>query len=563
MINGKNTNKTALGYDQSLMNGEYKEVQFVEDTPDANVYTALDPLEEPYLITEIFSKSVSTRGPNNTVIPTPQRDTAWANKLKEKTEMVEVFSRLRHPSLEYVVQKFSQNETLYVATQFDNTRTVDRQMADNAYFYQPSEIETVADTLIDLLNYLHAFGVYGVEILPETLLLSDQNASAKVLLRRYIDGTVDLTLGDETSGEDDCRALAATLYQLITRNTHSYPYVPLSGSDTNYSEPLLQGIDRNLSNEKNVGFVSGTEWKSFAQSQSVKTALNDNVAKQVRVLTQRPVFTGSLAAIMSLGVLGYIFQDRLISIWFEQTAKPELQSSVIDKKTVEVTGISEDMLELFRPLDDLAIGGDEVQSTGNTSGNGVTLTLPLEAVVTKNSSGNGQLVLKTTSDAIAFKKANPWFEDGVLLKAVNGRRVSGVVNLHALVLAELDRPDAQSIITLTVHDAVLPLERDVALVPEAKITEKFGPIMLEQIAMFPDWILVVSKIDAGFSSSLRVGDVLVNAGTSQNTLARITDFSQRLLQLEREGKTEIGLSITRQTDRFAFVTLPIHLLLSK
>lgn len=563
MTNGNNTSKMALGREQTLMNGEYTDVQFVEETPDANVYTALDPLEEPYLITEVFSKSVSIRGPNNTVIPTPQQETVWARKLEEKTAMVEVFSRLRHPSLEYVVQKFSQNETLYVATQLDNTRTVDRQMADNAYYYQPSEIETVADTLIDLLNYLHAFGVYGVEILPETLLLSDQNASGKVLLRRYIDGTVDATLGDETSSEDDCRALAATLYQLITRKTHSYPYVPLAGSDTNYSEPLLQGIDRNLSNEKNVGFVTGTEWKSFAQSQSVKSALNDNVAKQVRVLTQRPIFTGALAAIMSLGVLGYIFQDTLTSSWFEQTEKPAFKTIVNDTTKTEKAEISEDMLDLFRPLDDPAPSKNESQSAGETSDSRVSLKLPLEAVLSKNSSGIDQLVLTTTTDAVAFKKVNPWFENGVLLKAINGRRVSGVINLRALVLAELETPDAPSIITLTVHDAVLPLERDVALVPDATISEKFGPITVVQQAMFPDWILAVSKIEAGFSSSLRVGDVLVNAGTSQNTLARISDLSQRLLQLEKDGQTEIGLSISRETDRFAFVTLPISLLLSE
>lgn len=482
-------------FPESLVD-EYSGLAPVRQTSTACVYRARDGLNAPVLITEAFETALCQRDLSGGVSARPDCAQAWAERLDIYHKRISAWSRLVHPALCGIDQVFRTNGTLYTVTREVEGQSLDRLLPDVTAILEPHQIKVAAESLIDLLDHLHAFGIFGLGIEPKSLLLDDQEATLFLSLQPYLEGSIAAPADASSSVASDGGTLAHTLHCLLTGAAPEHPYKPLHGRlGKDVPAPLISTLDVLLGPEGPQTDFSARNWKS---------QISKTPGKRTSLRRWRP-----LAAAVALLILGF-------AAWL---------------------GIS----VLIGPA---SISGSPSQNYAIPDAGPWQLDLPLEIV--QSGSAEGSFVLKLTSGSAEFMALNPWVQDGLTVTRVNDAPVISTVDLRALAVSSAASPEAAELTSLTVQDPNLPLQNTVAVVPHVWRQKTYGAIQLREQAAIQGWQLSVMRVDAGVTLPLKVGDVLVRDQVADLDLNRFTDFERLLHHLERMTNPSLTLMIRRQ-----------------
>ena len=142
-----------------------------------------------------------------------------------------------------------------------------------------------------------------------------------------------------------------------------------------------------------------------------------------------------------------------------------------------------------------------------------------------------------------FKKQNPWFVEGQVLRAIDGEAVATDLDFEQQVSQALAHDHSNGIVTLTVHDAVLPLEREVALVIEANGVSQFGKVKMRQSFNTQGWALQVLEIAPDLNTALNVGDTVISVGANVTTIGRLSSFQTYILKQRNAGENTLKINV--------------------
>ena len=468
------------------MGGEYCISECLGSTKDACEYWALDPLEDKHRISELSLQASS-----------------------DNVMLLERLSRLNHPCLSGIVQKFTQDDRLCFSTFALNARALDKLWASNQTHYQSHEVISIAQNLIDLLGYFHSFGIFGVKMAPNAIEITSQ-AQPYLLLRKFIDGSIPFDLRGEADALDDCQQLAITLHALITGKQSNKHWHSLVGRFDDYPASLLAGIDAVLQ-PNTAKPKSAIEWRLACASPAPQSHL------------KKLWLVGGITAVLIIGTGVYLLLASNSSTEPDAGASEQI---VIPAPILPPTPSVDWSFDLPFAIQDVSTDAE-----------------PAKFVMTQR------------SDIAALKKTNPWFVDGEILRAINGQNLDETATLHENIsnaLTQSTKPD----ITLTVHDAILPLERQVALslVPKGRV--RLGETTFEQRQVGSNWVLnVVETNDA--NSRLLPNDRLLNSGGNPLLVAGIFAFHQHIHSLKQNGQTTFNLTVLQANGGTRAITVPV------
>jgi hypothetical protein len=475
---------------QTLMGGEYAALKLFETAPSGATYRARDPLGDAHLILELVKPSIVFRDKKGRISALSGKEKLWEFFRDTTAKKIEKLSRLNHPALQCIIQKFEENGTQYVTFADELGAHASRSLSSANGFYDSSEITKVATALIGLLDYIHAFEIYGFKIVPKAIALSDADGMPQVLLRKYIDGTVEFELSDATQARDDCVVLAQTLYELLTGQDVPEPYVALRGRVDGYPDGLLQSVDQMLAGSSDQGFENAGQWNTFIRHQ--------NAAEQP-LLSRIPkvwLWSGAAVLIAGLAVGGLSMMGGSQSVNDEVSTATQL---------------------------DVQAGGTELPAPKPE------ISWRMDLPIRVAQSPDGERLIMSLSDTDAdFKQRNPWFVSGDVLRAVDGVAVQEVADFPRLVSDSLPKSKT-AIVALTVHDAVLPLEREVALVFDTVGISVLGRVVIHQPSHPQGWKLEVAEIESGANASLNVGDEILG-------FDNIVNFAEYLWDQKKTGE---------------------------
>jgi len=488
--------KMALAPRTKVLGEEYTVTNHVEVTKMAHVYRTTDAIDETFIVTELFDPSIVSRTRDGTITT---KGNEWDKQLEKSISDAEQFSRLSHPALEGIMQQSAENGSLYVSSADKNANAATSALKADGSSYQPREVQKIAQTLIELQCYLHDFGVYGIKMVPSAILISDATAAPTLMLRKYIDGTVDYRQVDQTGADDDRVELAITLYQLITGAKPSLDYVALSGNHQKYEAKLLQSIDRCLSNAQNKRFNSSGQWLNFI-TRGTKSAKQSISFKHLPA-AQKATILASLGII--IGCLLLFAGNK-----FAQ------QRALAKSLAVEMTAsqVSPDW----------------------------DITFPFEIESSASDNGSSKSIMKRIRDDAAFQSNNPWYSDGTILQAVDGQAPAPDFNFNQVILEQLQSADSSGI-----------------LVPIASASAKFGAFTVIQSASPEGWILVLSKVRQA-DLNLFAGDQIVAIDGDKRPVKNIYALREYLNSRLDSADLQTTLSIKTQNNQSAPVVVPMR-----
>jgi hypothetical protein len=485
---------------QTLMGGAYGALKLFETAPSGSTYRSYDPLGDPHFIVELIKPDIVSRDKKGQISPLPGKEKLWGFFSQAATKKIELLSRLNHPALQCIIQKFEEKGTHYVTFADEPQARALRSFSSANGFYDPSEITNIATTLIGLLDYIHAFGVYGFKIMPEAIALSDTDGMPQVLLRKYIDGSVEFELADATKAGDDCLVLAETLYGLLTGQDVPEPYFALRDQIDGYPDWLLRSIDQMLASSSDQGFANAAQWNAFLQQQNVAAQPLFSRIPKVWLWSGAAVFVAGIA----LGGLTMVGGSQSVDDGVSTVAQLDAQAAD--------SNLSAPKPEISWRMD-----------------------LPISVV----QSPDGERLLMTLSDADAeFERRNPWFVSGDVLRAVDGVTVQNVADFPRLLSDSLETSE-NAIVALIVHDAVLPLEREVALIFDAVGVSQLGRVVMHQTSDLQGWKLQVAEISSGLNTSLNVGDEIMGFDS-------IAGFAEYLWGRQKSGETTATVRVKQR-----------------
>ena len=473
--------KSTVRFPEDLQD-EYSGPNRIGEAPQASTYLAQDGLGEDSLITEFFDPDLCIRDEAGAITARPGYEDAWAQRLADEKASIARLSRLVHPALNGIEQVFHTNGTVYAAC-----RPVDGQASDFHSLLSPAEIQKASEALIDLLAYLHAFGVTGLEILPEHLVFDPQQQSFVLSLRQVLEGTMPVPRFDGSGADEDCLVLAKTLHVLITGQPPSSPHVLLEKRCPGYSDSYLSALDRILSADAGTASVCARDWARGAKRHGARS---------------NALHGWALAALLVAAIAAVL-------IW-------SLPSST----------------DAPAPL---SLPEWQIEGAGPWQ-----VELPLEVV-----SAEGVFVLRATDPSEGFMSINPWVQNGLVVTKINGAAVGGPVNLRDIALISDDAASTEGLVTLTIRDPILPLERTVAVIPYLWREKTYGVVSLREWAAPDGWQLVVTTVSEGAAVPLQPGDVLLREEVADQALLRLADLEQALDTLMQQPHPSLTVLIRR------------------
>ena len=502
----------ALGVIPVALAGDYSDLALIKQTSTAFVYRSRDGLGDSVTITEIFHEALCNRIEGGKVAPQDAEGAAWSAALSGMKQQVSVWSRLVHPALCNIDQVFDTNGTLYIVTRDVEGQSLDRLLPDIGKILEPGKIQAASERLIDLLAYLHAFGVTGLRIVPESLIVEDQEASILLSLQRLLDGTVSLAKDAAAGATEDCRGLAETLHRVVTGRVPGSPYKPLAEGNTQLPSGFLATLDRALAPGALPAGFSARAWNA------------QTLGRRARPATLRPrvpVAAGLLLCVIGGGA------------WL--LANHQTQTTEPDAATQEDTA---------------AKGAGPWQ-----------LELPLQIV--RGEGSDEEFVLRQGAVSAEFAALNPWAEDRLIVTEINGTPVSGAVDLRALALSSDPTVDSVELTSLTIKDPNLPLQQNVAVIPYLWREKSYGSIRLREQVTTDGWNLTVVHIEPGVTLPLEVGDVLGWEQAADLALRRFADLDRLLRRLEATENPSLTVMVRRQDNSRLVVGFAAQRLLEK
>ena len=474
---------------------EYSDLALVRQTAQAFVYRARDGLGDSVTITEIFHDSLCSRVQGGAVAARDTESTAWSAALSGMKQQIGVWSRLVHPALCSIDQVFDVNGTLYIVTRDVDGQPLDRLLPDIDKILEPRQIQASSERLIDLLAYLHAFGVTGLRIIPESLIVEDQEASILLSLQRLLDGSVSLAKNAAAGAAEDCRVLAGTLHRVVTGQLPSLPYKPVAASNVRMPATFLETLDSALKPATLPAGFSARAWSTRALGAP---------AKGPKLRAWVPVAAGLLLCTIGAGA------------WYLATHKPQ---------TTELRAI--------------AHNGEAAKGAGPWQ-----LELPLQIV--RADGADGAFILRQDAVSPEFAALNPWAQDGLVITEMNGAPVTEAVDLRALALSSDPTVDSVELTSLTVKEPDLPLQQNVAVIPYLWREKTYGAVRLREQVTADGWKLTVVNIEPGVKLPLEVGDVLGWEQDADLALRRFTDLDRLLQRLEATANPSLTVMVRRR-----------------
>ena len=472
-----------LGILPENLAGEYFELIQVSSPPQGITYQAKDGLGEDVVITEIFDSALCLRDPHGTVTARPGHEAAWTQHLAETKVAIAQLSRLSHPALDGIDQVIHENGTIYIASAPDRGHALDHGAA-----LSPAEIQHVSETLIDLLGYVHAFGVTDLKIRPDIVSFDDQKTSVSLPLRLFLDGTMPLPDFGGVASNTDCPVLAETLHVLITGQAPSTPPVPLMKRCPDYPKSFLAALDNVLSPPHGMANLSARDWAARSRSRGSRHQKTHH-----RLLLATLVFAVIVGAVT----------------WYGSLKTDPPMPPVIAEQPVPNAGPWQ-------------------------------VELPLK-VIAKGQS----FVLRMTQPSPEFVSINPWVQDGLIVTKIDGDTIEAPADLRDLLVTGRDPADRTEFTSLTISDPDLPLERTVAVVPYLWREKAYGVIGLRELVTPDGWQLVVTTVSDYAAISLRPGDVLLQEEVANQALSRLSDLERVLEGLKHQTHPSLTVLIRR------------------
>ena len=477
--------------------GEYSQLSLARQTSEAFVYRARDGLGDTVTITETFPQTLCQREPDGTVSAKPQQQATWTSFLSDCRQRSSLWSRLVHPALCGIDQIHETNGTLYVVTRDADGQTLDRRLPDIPKILEPRQIQVASEGLIDLLAYLHAFGVLGLRIVPEALILEDQDAMIFLSLQRFLEGAVSLSKASESGEVEDGKTLARTLHRILRGKDPTLPYKPMAGDRADISAGFLTALDRVVSQDPLQSNFTAREWKARVEN---------TIAPARRRKLKRLV---PIAAALLLGAVG-------LAGWYGISQRPHIAAS----------------------------SGTANHNAAVSDAGPWQLQLPLQIV--RDETAQDRFMLKLTASLPEFTALNPWVRNGLVVTEINGAPVVEPVNLRALSMSTEASTDDVALTSLTIKDPHLPLQRNVAVVPYFWREKTYGAVRLREQVAIDGWQLTVTEISHGAKLPLEAGDLLVREQVEDLPLRRFSDLDSLLRELDGTANASLTLMIRRK-----------------
>lgn len=217
--------------------------------------------------------------------------------MKQLQQEAKLLLSLKHPSILKVFECFSENNTVYLISEYCKGKTLKKDVLDFPHKYNENEIKRVIYPVLEAVDELHMKGMLHRDIAPDNIIIRENGAPVLIDLGSAIDRTYEIENTDKTTilkpgyapleqysdngyeGEwSDIYSIGALLYFLVSKKT---PVASISRAikDTNdgldtascpeYSDELLSLINKcllmdarsrpqNLSELKNIINVDST-----------------------------------------------------------------------------------------------------------------------------------------------------------------------------------------------------------------------------------------------------------------------------------------------------------------
>ncbi len=325
-----------------LMRGQYKIDTFIAAGGFGLTYLAKDSLDRAVVIKECFPGNFCRRQ-NHSVLPRSRAHQA------ELRSIVRLFSqeamnlaKAKHPNIVGVHQVFEENGTAYMALDYVQGRDLLDILEENPESLTPDVVESYLVQLLGAIKHIHELGILHRDISPDNIIVNAdgepilidfgaarQNSPEKAsrmlsALRVVKDGYSPQEFyiaGGDQSESCDLYSLAASFYHIITGDLppdsqirlsarateQTDPYVPLTGSTSDYSTPFCEALDKAMailpkermkSADAWLGHLSGTA--PVDMTPVVETKAPHSPSKDARLVTL--LGASAMAAAVGLGV---------------------------------------------------------------------------------------------------------------------------------------------------------------------------------------------------------------------------------------------------------------------
>ncbi len=252
------------------------------------------------MIKECFPSALSYRNRNEMCARAPSYRSELERIVHHFIREAKRLANLRHENIVHVHQIFEENATAYMVMDFVDGPDLLDTIEGNAPGLSAARVETIAETLLYAIKYVHACGFLHRDISPDNILINDRGEpviidfgsarehsekQTRVLSRlKFVkDGYSPQEFylaGGEQGPWSDLYSLAATLYHLVAGVSpadsqarlaavaakRSDPYEPLAGKVRGYPLQFLKAIDKALALLPAQRFQSADEWLQFSMS---------------------------------------------------------------------------------------------------------------------------------------------------------------------------------------------------------------------------------------------------------------------------------------------------------
>lgn len=308
-----------LSSDSSLYQEEYSSIEPLGAKPNALIYAAKDRLGDSFIVTEFAPEGLFERF-NNEVSALSGNEIEFEESLKVFQGYSKLLSRLSHPNVEGVIQRFDENGTAYIVTEAGKMSTIADQIASGTFFFQPNEVEQAGHGLAKVGQYMRSFGLSGFTITPEAVTIDDETTQPSLLLRHFLDGTAAFKEDEDNQTALELYSFAETLYTMVSmrrpvpfeermqtlQETKSDPLVPLTDRYEDFDQGFLLAIDQNLELETDKRFSGFEIWDPATLETTASAAAFETVRKpQAETKKKGAWLPISLVALLLAGGAGY------------------------------------------------------------------------------------------------------------------------------------------------------------------------------------------------------------------------------------------------------------------